>query len=190
MAGCCQQFLNTKNLLTMPINVLPFCLKQTFPPIIGIFTEGEGDEIEFRLPFKVFSTLLHRYLLFASFFECLVKTLSRTQTRHSKSKVSIFLQWLSKKNSIAFFLSLNMMSNFAYQQFCTYWLRFSAYKFWFVYNFQKVIIFHWNHLKLFHSTLSKLGLFFSSKWNYFRTSWPSYAAQSGTFVTEKKWSRN
>ena len=28
-----------------------------FPPIIWIFTEGEGDRIESRLPFKIFSTL-------------------------------------------------------------------------------------------------------------------------------------
>ena len=40
-------------LLTMPSNVLPSHLKQTFPPII--FTEGDG--IESSLPFKVFSTL-------------------------------------------------------------------------------------------------------------------------------------
>ena len=44
-----------KSLLTMPSNVLH--LKQTFPPIIWIFTEGEGDGIESRLPFKIFSTL-------------------------------------------------------------------------------------------------------------------------------------
>ena len=36
-------------------------LKQTFRPIIWIFTEG--DEIECRLPFKIFSTLL-MYSLF------------------------------------------------------------------------------------------------------------------------------
>ena len=41
----------------MPRNVLPLHLKQTFPPIIGIFTKGEGDGIESRLPFKIFSTL-------------------------------------------------------------------------------------------------------------------------------------
>ena len=41
----------------MPSNVLPLHLKQTFPPIIWIFTEGESDGIEFRLPFKIFSTL-------------------------------------------------------------------------------------------------------------------------------------
>ena len=32
-------------------------VEQTFPPIIWIFTEGEGDGIESRLPFKNFSTL-------------------------------------------------------------------------------------------------------------------------------------
>ena len=42
----------------MPSNVLPLRLKQTFPPIIWILTEGEGDEIQSRLPFKIFSTLL------------------------------------------------------------------------------------------------------------------------------------
>ena len=39
-------------------NVLPLYLKQTFPPMIWIFTEGEGDEIKSRLPFKIFFTLL------------------------------------------------------------------------------------------------------------------------------------
>ena len=41
----------------MSSNVLPLRLKQTFLPIIGIFTEGEGDEIKSRLPFKIFFTL-------------------------------------------------------------------------------------------------------------------------------------
>ena len=41
----------------MPINVLPSQLKQTFPPMIWIFAEGEGDGIESRLPFQIFSTL-------------------------------------------------------------------------------------------------------------------------------------
>ena len=49
--------LKTKSLLTSPRNVLPLHLKQTFPPIIWIFTEGEGHGIESRLPFKIFSTL-------------------------------------------------------------------------------------------------------------------------------------
>ena len=46
-----------KSFLTMPNNVLTLHLKQTFPPLIWIFTEDEGDGIESRLPFKKFSTL-------------------------------------------------------------------------------------------------------------------------------------
>ena len=39
-------------------------LKQTFPPIIRIFTQGEGDGIESRLPFKIFPVLtLQPFLL-------------------------------------------------------------------------------------------------------------------------------
>ena len=41
----------------MTSNVLPLHLNQTFQLIIWIFTEGEGDGIESRLPFKIFSTL-------------------------------------------------------------------------------------------------------------------------------------
>ena len=44
-----------KSVLTTPSNILPLHLKKTFPPIISIFTEGDG--IESRLPFKIFSTL-------------------------------------------------------------------------------------------------------------------------------------
>ena len=46
-----------KSLLTTPSNVLPFHLKQTFLPIIWIFAKDEGDGIESRLPFRIFSTL-------------------------------------------------------------------------------------------------------------------------------------
>ena len=42
----------------MPSNVLALRLKKIFLPIIWIFTEGEGDGIESRQPFKIFSTLL------------------------------------------------------------------------------------------------------------------------------------
>ena len=45
-------------LLITPSNVLPLQLKQTFPPIIWIFTEVEGDGIESRLHLKIFTTLL------------------------------------------------------------------------------------------------------------------------------------
>ena len=44
-----------KSLLTMPSNVLLLHLKHTLPPIIWIFTKGDG--IESKLPFKMFSTL-------------------------------------------------------------------------------------------------------------------------------------
>ena len=46
-----------KSLLTSPSNGLPHYLKKTFPSIIWIFTEGEGDGIKSRLAFKFFSTL-------------------------------------------------------------------------------------------------------------------------------------
>ena len=46
-----------QKMLTTPSIVLPLHLKQAFPPIIWIFTEGEGDGSKSRLPFKIFSTL-------------------------------------------------------------------------------------------------------------------------------------
>ena len=57
MLGDVNKLFVFKSLLTTPSNVLPLHLKQTFPPIIWIFTEGEGDGIKSRLPFKNFSTL-------------------------------------------------------------------------------------------------------------------------------------
>ena len=59
-----------KSLLTTPSNVLPLHLKQTFPHIIWILTEGKGDGIESRLPFKIFSTLnFSLYLRIKSYFK-------------------------------------------------------------------------------------------------------------------------
>ena len=55
MLGDVNKLFVFKRLLTMPSNVLPLHLKQTFPPIIWIFTEGDG--IESRLHFKIFTTL-------------------------------------------------------------------------------------------------------------------------------------
>ena len=49
-----------KSLLTTPSNVLPLHLKQTFPPKIWIFTEGESDGIKSRLPFRILFTLLKK----------------------------------------------------------------------------------------------------------------------------------
>ena len=54
-----------KSFLTTPKNVLPFHLKQIFLPIIWIFTEGDG--IESRLPFKIFSTLINMAKLDVNF---------------------------------------------------------------------------------------------------------------------------
>ena len=58
MLGDVNKLFILKSLLTMPGKVLPFHLKQTFLPIIWIFTECIGDQIESRLPFKIFYTLL------------------------------------------------------------------------------------------------------------------------------------
>ena len=43
MLGVVNKLLNTKSLLTTTSNILPLCLKQTFPPIIWIFIWFEGD---------------------------------------------------------------------------------------------------------------------------------------------------
>ena len=56
MLGDVNKLFVFKRLVTMPSNVLPLHLKQNFPAIIRIFTEGEGDVIESRLPFRIFST--------------------------------------------------------------------------------------------------------------------------------------
>ena len=42
----------------MPCNVMPLYLKQTFPPIIWIFTEGESDGIESGPSSQIFYTLI------------------------------------------------------------------------------------------------------------------------------------
>ena len=55
LLGIVNKLFVFKSLLKKPSNVLPLHLKQTFLPIIWIFTEGDG--IKSRLPFKIFSTL-------------------------------------------------------------------------------------------------------------------------------------
>ena len=57
LLGDVNKLLVFKSLLTMLSNVLPLHLKQTFPSMILVFTEGEGDGIKSRIPFKIFSTL-------------------------------------------------------------------------------------------------------------------------------------
>ena len=55
LLGVFNKFLETKSLLTTPSNVSPLHLKQTFPPIISILSEG--DWIKSRLLFQNFSIL-------------------------------------------------------------------------------------------------------------------------------------
>ena len=70
MLGDVNKLFGFKSLLTTPSNVLPLHLKQTFPHIIWILTEGKGDGIESRLPFKIFSTLnFSLYLKIKSYFK-------------------------------------------------------------------------------------------------------------------------
>ena len=57
LLGVVNKLFVFNSLLTTPSNVLPLHLKQTFPPLIWIFTEGEGDGIKFMLPSKIFSPL-------------------------------------------------------------------------------------------------------------------------------------
>ena len=52
MLGDVNKLFVFKSLLTMSNNLLLIHLKQTFPLIIWIFIESEGDGIQFRLPFK------------------------------------------------------------------------------------------------------------------------------------------
>ena len=54
MRGDVNKHFALKSLLTTASNILPLHLKHSFPLIIWIFTEGEGDEIESRLPIKSF----------------------------------------------------------------------------------------------------------------------------------------
>ena len=64
------QIMGFKGLLTRSSNVLLLHLKQTFPPTILIFTEG--DEIESRLPFKIFSTLSMNVLVLIQYCRVMV----------------------------------------------------------------------------------------------------------------------
>ena len=53
-----RQNIVLKSLLINPSNVLPWHLKETFPHIIWIFTDGVGDGIKSRLPFIILFTLI------------------------------------------------------------------------------------------------------------------------------------
>ena len=93
MLGDVNKLLKTKSLLTMPSNVLPLHLKQTFPPIIWIFTVGEGDGIESRLPLKIFSTLIS---IFLNLFSSVYSQYFLRQNSNKKSNTKKYL-WNRKK---------------------------------------------------------------------------------------------
>jgi hypothetical protein len=81
------------SLLTTPSNVLPLHLKQTFRPIIWIFTEGEGYGIEFRLPFNFFSTLTEN-------LQCASHCHHHHSTMHGCLINPVCLQWVSTKGQL------------------------------------------------------------------------------------------
>ena len=56
LLGIVNKLFIYKSLLTTPNNVLTSHIKQTYPSMIWIFIEGEGDRVEFRRPFKIFFT--------------------------------------------------------------------------------------------------------------------------------------
>ena len=49
LVGVVNKLFENKNFVEIPCNVLLYYLRETFPPIIRIFTDGEGDEIDSRL---------------------------------------------------------------------------------------------------------------------------------------------
>ena len=71
LLGIETNFLYSKVCWQRPAMFCLYTLKQTFPPLIWIFTEGEGDGIESRIPFKIFSTLRETNLNFQVQFQIL-----------------------------------------------------------------------------------------------------------------------
>ena len=63
--GMSTNFLFSKVCWQRPTMFCHLHLKQTFPPIIWVFPEEEGDGFESRLPFKTFSTLPYIFYLFS-----------------------------------------------------------------------------------------------------------------------------
>jgi len=58
ITGLCQQTFENKKSVDITHQCFAITPKQIFPPIILIFTKGEGDGIKARLPFKIFSILI------------------------------------------------------------------------------------------------------------------------------------
>ena len=91
MWGNKAKLLNTKSLLTTPSNGLPLHLKQTFPPINWIFTEGEGDGIKSRLPFFYF-TKFNKDIIYSVFCEC--STWNFKNNVHPQNTIWVFWKWI------------------------------------------------------------------------------------------------
>ena len=53
----CQQTIEDKNVVGITQQCFALFPQETFPEIISIFPEGEGDGFESRLPLKIFSAL-------------------------------------------------------------------------------------------------------------------------------------
>ena len=91
LLGIVNKLFVFKSLLTTSSNVLPLQLKQTFLPIIWIFTESEGDGIKSRLSSQVFFTLPVRftgtmmYLLWNISINLLIKQVRSFKIRRFKS---------------------------------------------------------------------------------------------------------
>ena len=82
-------------------NVLPLHPKQTFRSIIWIFTEGEVDGTESRLPFKIFSTLILQLAYNESSNEILKKLYLIIVSKVILQVVSAFT---TKQTGVIFFL--------------------------------------------------------------------------------------
>ena len=82
-------------LSTKPSNVLPLSLKKTFPPIIWIFTEGEGDGIESGLSSLAF-------LLYTTKHKK-ARTLINKWTKMSTDEIDIFGLKTIVKSGLEFF---------------------------------------------------------------------------------------
>ena len=91
-----------------------FCLYTSsiflnFPPLIWIFTEGKGDGIKFRLPFKIFSTLQVCNLLLIQFARV---------NKHSKIFTRISLLYI---NNFVIFIYLFKIERRVWKKEWLYW---------------------------------------------------------------------
>ena len=98
MLGDVNKLFVFKKLLTTPNNVLPLHFKQTFPPINWINTEGEGDGLQSRLPFKIFSTLNVTKFRVLNFFQEFKKEFRQEQKLTVKvfCRTELFSKFLEK----------------------------------------------------------------------------------------------